>query len=399
MTERPPTPATTSRHILALGAGVLMNMTFGSLYAWSVFIPGLEQEFTILRADVSIVFSLAVISFTAGNFFVPFLFGRLPTALLPLLSAGLAGAGLALAGMGSGYQTIIFGFGVLFGLGCGIAYNTSLQTAQFALPNNPGLANGIIISSFAVGSILAAHLLSESLAAVGVRATFWMLALSIVAVGVAAVALLALSGVKLLRHDRVSGPSQNHRVLGISWVGFFLGAFAGTMAIGHGAAIVLHFGGPETLAVTGVAMLGIGNATGRLFSGWLSDHISVRSVAGLAHLTSAIGLIVVLANPTGEGAVVTLVMAGIAYGMTASVYPSVVSIFMARASYGRNFGILLTAWGVAGLAGPLIGGYSFDMTSDYRVALEFAAVASVLGIFNAMRLPPRNPMVNTNLQK
>jgi OFA family oxalate/formate antiporter-like MFS transporter len=102
-------------------------------------------------------------------------------------------------------------------------------------------------------------------------------------------------------------------------------------------------------------------------------------------------LVVVLGNPSGEGAVVTLVMAGIAYGMTASVYPSAVSIFMGRASCGRNFGILLTAWGAAGLAGPFIGGYSFDMTSDYRVALEFAAVASVLGLFNAMRLPRQNP--------
>ncbi len=391
MTESPSALPTTSRHILALGAGVLMNMVFGSLYAWSVFIPGLEQEFTVLRADVSIVFSLAVISFTAGNFLVPFLFGRLPTALLPLLSAGLAGAGLALAGMGSGYQTIVFGFGVLFGLGCGIAYNTSLQTAQFALPNKPGLANGIIISSFAVGSILAANLLSDSIAVTGVRATFWMLALSVIAVGSVSVVLLALSSVKLPRQDRARGPSENRRILGISWVGFFLGAFAGTMAIGHAAAIVLHFGGPEALAVTGVAVLGIGNAAGRLFSGWLSDLISVRSVAGLAHLTSAIGLVVVLSNPTGEGAVVTLVMAGIAYGMTASVYPSAVSIFMGRASYGRNFGILLTAWGAAGLAGPFIGGYSFDMTSDYRVALEFAAVASVLGLFNAMRLPRQNP--------
>jgi OFA family oxalate/formate antiporter-like MFS transporter len=391
MIDSPSTRRIVSRHILALGAGVLMNMAFGSLYAWSVFIPSLEQEFTILRADVSVVFSLAVISFTAGNFFVPFFFGRLPTALLPLLSAGLAGAGLALAGMGSGYQTIIVGFGALFGFGCGIAYNTSLQTAQFALPNKPGLANGIVISSFALGSILAAHLLSDSIAVTGVRATFWVLALSVFGVGLVSVVLVALSGIKLPRQDRTGGPSENRRVLGISWVGFFLGAFAGTMAIGHAAAIVLHFGGPATLAVTGVAVLGIGNAAGRLFSGWLSDLISVRSVAGLAHLTSAIGLVVVLGNPSGEGAVVTLVMAGIAYGMTASVYPSAVSIFMGRASCGRNFGILLTAWGAAGLAGPFIGGYSFDMTSDYRVALEFAAVASVLGLFNAMRLPRQNP--------
>ncbi len=391
MVDNAPTPSPAANNILALGASVLMNMVFGSLYAWSVFIPGLEHEYEILRADVSIVFSLAVISFTAGNFFVPFLFGRVPTAVLPLLAAALAGTGLALAGMGAGYQAVIFGFGVLFGLGCGVAYNTGLQSAQYALPDKPGLANGIIISSFATGSILAAYLLSDSIHRTGVGATFWLLGLIVVAAGAAAVILLTLSGVRLPRQDKAAASPENRRVLSISWIGFFLGTFAGIMAIGHGAAIVTRFGGPEALAVTGVALLGIGNATGRLFSGWLSDHISVRSVAGLAHLTSAIGLVVVLANPTGEGAVVTLVLAGLAYGMTASVYPSAVSIFMGRAAYGRNFGILLTAWGAAGLAGPFVGGYTFDITSDYRVALEIAAVASVLALFNAMRLPRQSP--------
>jgi hypothetical protein len=42
---------------------------------------------------------------------------------------------------------------------------------------------------------------------------------------------------------------------------------------------------------------------------------------------------------------------------------------------------------VAGLLGPIAGGFFFDLTGDYRVALEFACVASILGLFNAMRLP------------
>ena len=122
-----------NRRILALVAGGLLNLSFGSLYAWSVFITALEMDLDILRADVSIVFSLAVVSFTVGNFVSPMLFGRVPIWALPIIATLSAVGGLGWAAMGSGYVPIIVGYGVFFGFGCGFAYNTSLQAAQRAL--------------------------------------------------------------------------------------------------------------------------------------------------------------------------------------------------------------------------------------------------------------------------
>ena len=97
-----------------------------------------------------------------------------------------------------------------------------------------------------------------------------------------------------------------------------------------------------------------------------------------------------LANPTGDGAIVAMTMAGLAYGIAASVYPSALSIFIGPDGHGRNVGILLTAWGAAGLMGPMLAGYFFDLTSDYRIPIEFACIASVLALINAMRLPRTN---------
>lgn len=364
-----------------------MNLVFGSLYAWSVFIAGLEHDLGIARTDVSIVFSLAVVSFTAGNFAAPFVFGRIPTAMLPIIAIVSAGGGLALAAMGDGYPAVIVGYGILFGFGCGFAYNTALQSAQHALPDRPGLANGIIISAFAVGSMLAANLLGISVAVRGVQTTFWLLAIVICGAGVLAVILLAASGVHLERAEARNRDHANRHILSISWVGFFLGALAGIMSIGHAATIITHFGGTAAGAVLGITLLGFGNAAGRLGAGMLSDYISARSVAALAHLTGAIGFVSVLASPTGDGAILAMSLAGLSYGMTASVYPSVVSIFMGRAGFGRNFAVLLTAWGTAGLIGPFLGGYFFDLTGDYRVPMEIACVVCVLAVFNAMRLP------------
>lgn len=375
------------RRFAALIAGILLNMVFGSLYAWSVFISGLEHDLGIQRTDVSIVFSLAIVSFTLGNFLVPFAFGRMKTAALPLFGLAFGAGGLALAATGDSYMTVIVGYGLLFGLGCGLTYNVSLQAGLRALPNNPGLANGLIISSFAAGGVLAATLLEMSVAANGVRATFWLLAISVAATGLAAMFLLAISGIHLPRQQmRNAGPASSNILL-VCWPGFFLGALAGVLSIGHAATIITHFGGTAAAAVTGVTLLSIGNASGRLTSGWLADFVAVRSVAAISHLVGAIGFVIVLAYPNGTGAVITMALAGVSYGMAAGIYPSAVSIFLGRGNYGRNFAVLLTAWGVAGLLGPIAGGFFFDLTGDYRVALEFACVASILGLFNAMRLP------------
>lgn len=379
-----------NRRILALFAGILLNLSFGSLYAWSVFITALEMDLGVLRADISIVFSLAVVSFTVGNFVSPMFFGRIPVWSLPIIAVSSAVGGLAWAAMDAGYVPIIVGYGVLFGFGCGFAYNTSLQAAQRALPTKPGLANGIVISAFALGSVIAASILSDSITDMGARSAFWLLGLTVGAFGIVATVLIAASGEVLPRQSYARGAHAHRRILGICWIGFFLSSLAGIMSIGHAVTIITHFGGAAEAAVFGVTLLAIGNALGRLGAGWLSDIISVRSVAGISHLIGSIGFVVVLANPTGDGAVVAMTMAGLAYGITASVYPSALSIFIGPDGHGRNVGVLLTAWGAAGLIGPVLAGYFFDLTSDYRIPIEFACIASILALMNAIRLPKTN---------
>jgi OFA family oxalate/formate antiporter-like MFS transporter len=375
------------RRLLGLLAAIMLNMVFGSLYAWSVFIAGLEHDLGVMRTDVSIVFSLAIVCFTLGNFLIPFAFGRMPTPALPLFGLISGAGGLALAAMGDGYLAIVIGYGLLFGLGCGLNYNVVLQSGLMALPGKPGLANGLIISSFAAGGVCAAYLLEMSVAAHGVKPTFWALALTIAATGVCALVLIAASGIRLPRQNMRRPDGHDSRTMRICWIGFFLGAVSGVMSIGHAAPIIMHFGGAAEAAVLGVTLLSIGNAAGRLASGWLSDYVAVRSVAGISHLTGTLGFIAVLANPSGEGAVIAMALAGVAYGMTAGIYPSAISILLGHKSYGRNFAVLLTAWGVAGLFGPVAGGYFFDVTGDYRVSLEIACAAAVLALFNAMQLP------------
>ncbi len=49
-----------------LFGGVLMTLALGTLYAWSVFVKPLENEFGWKRAQTSSVFTLAVVMFAAS---------------------------------------------------------------------------------------------------------------------------------------------------------------------------------------------------------------------------------------------------------------------------------------------------------------------------------------------
>ena len=80
-----------------IAAAVLLMTVLGSMYAWSVFILPLEDSLQVPRADVSLIFSLATLTFTMGMLVAPLLYPRLSPARLALGIAALAGLGHLLA--------------------------------------------------------------------------------------------------------------------------------------------------------------------------------------------------------------------------------------------------------------------------------------------------------------
>ncbi len=376
----------TIRRIAALAAAVAVNASFGALYAWSVFVPALELELSVSRTEISAVFSLAIAAFMTGNLTSAALFGRIPAPFLPLISGVLAAIGLNMGASGD-YLHLLIGFGLMFGFAAGLAYNATLQLAQAALISRPGLANGLVISGFALGGTIAAAVLAPNIETMGALPTLALLGTTVALIVAAASLVLFFAGSRLERVTWTGMPKEDRRILGISWLGFLLGTFSGLIAIGHAAPIILHFGGTAAGAILGVTLIGLSNALGRFCAGALSDIIGVRSTAGLAHLIGAGGFMFVLASPDATGAMLTVVIEGFAYGMASSAYPSALAILLPRNTHGRNFALLLTAWGIAGLTGPYLGGYFYDFSGDYRIALEFGCVASMFALINAMRLP------------
>jgi MFS family permease len=54
--------------------------------------------------------------------------------------------------------------------------------------------------------------------------------------------------------------------------------------------------------------------------------------------------------------------------------------FWGAKNAGVNYGILFTAWGIAGIIGPRLGGVMFDRYSNYRAAFYSAAALAAVAL-------------------
>ena len=78
------------------------------------------------------------------------------------------------------------------------------------------------------------------------------------------------------------------------------------------------------------------------------------------------------------------------YGTQLSVYTALAGDFYGTKYLATNYGVLLLAWGFAGVLGPVIGSRVFVSTGTYQYAFFGSAVlaCAALGLLSIVR-PPR----------
>ena len=140
----------------AIAAATVLNVPYGTIYAFSVFLVALEAKLGVGRAQMSAVFALATITLTVGMNVSPRLYRVLPPPLIALGCGALGAAGIALAAAGTSYAQVLFGFGVLFGLSAGIAFTLNQQCVNALMDRPSGLVNGYIVSHYPLGAMVGA---------------------------------------------------------------------------------------------------------------------------------------------------------------------------------------------------------------------------------------------------
>jgi MFS transporter, OFA family, oxalate/formate antiporter len=401
--SRPSTPAnrntkgavSISRWWRLLG-GTLMTLALGTLYAWSVFVTPLEKEFGWKRAQTSTVFTLAVVTFAASFLLAGRLQDRFGPFWISVTGSVLISLGFLLCAYTSSLYSLFFFYGILGGAGNGFGYSTVVPVMAKWFPEKTGLAIGMAIAGYGGGSAIFGSLANLVLfPRFGWRASCMMLGGIFLA--------MTMIGAFLLKNpavgDQPAAPVSAHHARSIRyqftpkevlrtpafyllWLGFGLGSTAGLMVISQLIPFALNQGiSSAALATLGLVIGALGNVSGRIVSGWLSDQMgrlnTLRVVLAMS-CVSMPALYWVGARVTGLYALIFIVY--FCYGTQASVNPATVSDFWGTRHAGVNFGLLFTAWGFAGILGPTIGGALFDKYRNYEVAFYTAAVLAAVAL-------------------
>jgi len=378
--------------------GLSMNIALGTLYAWSVFVAPLEKEFGWKRAQTSNVFTIAVVVFALSFILAGRLQDKFGPFWVSLTGGVLVSLGFFLCAYTHSLNYLYACFGGIGGLGNGFGYATPIPVMAKWFPDKRGLAVGLAVAGYGGGSALFGPLANLKLIpAYGVHTTFMILGVIFLFMTVIGALLLqnpppgykpagwvpaSASKAAATTYDFSPGEVLRTPTFYFMWVAYALGTSAGLMVISQLVPFAKSVGIPSAaLATMGLVVGAIGNASGRILSGWMSDALGRLNVLRLMIAISMIAMPVLYKVGSNVAALYVVVfIAYWCYGTQLSVNASTTSDFWGTKNAGINYGILFTAWGVAGIIGPRIGGVLFDKYKNYQMAFYTAAVLAAVAL-------------------
>jgi MFS transporter, OFA family, oxalate/formate antiporter len=379
-----------------LVGGVLMTLALGTLYAWSVFVTPLENEFGWKRAQTSSVFTVAVVMFAASLLLAGRLQDKFGPFWISMTGSILASLSFLLFAYTYSLYSLFFFYGILGGLGLGFGFGTVVPVMAKWFPDKTGLAIGLALLGFGGGSAIFGTFANLVLfPRFGWRTSCMILGGIFLVMTMTAAFLLknpaishqasdspSVLSTATTRHQYTPGEVLRTPAFYLLWFGFGLGSTAGLMVISQLIPFAHSQGiASATLATLGLVVGAIGNVSGRVLSGWLSDILGRLNTLRVVLAASSVAMPALYSVGAHLAALYVLIfVVYFCYGAQASVIPTTVSDFWGTKHAGANYGSIFTAWGFSGILGPTIGGVLFDKYKNYGIAFYTAAGLSVVAL-------------------
>jgi len=370
-------------------AGLCINLTIGVVYSWSVIKKALISEWGWTNSEASLPYTVAIVAWALCNYFAGTLQDKIGPRKVVTLGAIFTGLGLVLSSFSQSVPLLIVTYGILTGAGIGFAYASVTPPAlKWFHPSKKGMVAGIVVSGMGLASLYIAPLTTSLLNNYGISRTFFVLGTFILVVSTLVAQLInnpptgyippvpantpKSMASNLSPKDIVWREMIKTRQFYLLWVMFTFASSAGLMIIGNIATIAKSQADMENGFYL-VGLLAIFNAGGRLAAGFLSDKIGRVRMMMIVFVLQAVNMLMFAAYSTPLAISVGTAIAGIGYGALLSLFPSIISDFYGVKNFGGNYGILYTAWGVAGTIGPIVAGIAVDRTGAYNLAYMISA--------------------------
>ncbi|MFT3903825.1 MAG: OFA family MFS transporter [Niabella sp.] len=383
---------TNNRWLIAI-IGTVIQLCLGTVYAWSFFQKPIADANQWSNSQVAWAFSIAIfmlgISAAWGGTVLP-KYGPKKLAIIGgiLYALGYFIASYALSK--HSLPLLYVGFGVVGGIGLGLAYVTPVTTASKWFPDKQGLVTGMVVMGFGLGAVL----MSKILAPVFMEMTGNNLGLVFRYIGITLLIVLPLSGM-FMRFPPTNASSTTpsaqaapkekislskillSRQFIIIWLMFMFNVVAGMIFISFQSPLLqdllklrmpagTDFQSEEIthqLASAGATLIAISsllNGIGRFVWGAASDKIGrIQTFRWMLIIQVVVFVVLIfLKQPLLFSVLVCIVL--LCYGGGFGVIPSFVKDVFGSKLMPVVYGSMLTAWGVGGIIGPQIVAFMKD---------------------------------------
>jgi len=434
-----------NRWLVVIGA-ILIQLALGALYAWSVFTKLLTDPAGIYQfsaTQTAWIFSAGLATFALVMVLAGRWQAKTGPRLMTVLGGLLLGLGFVLGGIfGSSFWLQLLFIGIVAGAGIGMAYVVPIAVGVKWFPDRKGTITGLAVAGFGFGATIWVKLAGSWFGGLLNHAGVFGLppVQSVFLIyGIVFATLVLLGSLVMVNPPEGYSPkgwdpadaatAARTRSKGFTpgemlrspqfyaiWLVFAFSAIAGLMVIyciqlfGLDA---LQFRGVENaIVVTGTAMAwyAIFNGLGRILWGMISDRtgrknaiIAMSAFQGLIMLAMYHGFI---NFGLAAGLVIGASFVGFNYGGIFALFPAITADYFGNKEVGRNYGWIFTAYGVAGIFGPLLAGVFKDaaaMGASPKVWMTpflIAGVACMLGALIMMfTRNPNRKVTETKLER
>jgi OFA family oxalate/formate antiporter-like MFS transporter len=398
-------------------SGTGINLALGILYTWSIFKGSIKESiesgvpgaFNWDIASLNDPYAVCCIIFAFAMILAGKCQDKFGPRITSFIGGLLVGIGFIWISTTTSYIAWILGFGVLAGIGIGFGYSAATPPAlKWFPPSKTGLIAGLVVSGFGLASVYIAPL-SQFLLGV------WGLQNAMLFFGVAFLIVVCLLSLMLINppagyvpegsipsgsgvstdspRDYIPSDMLKTGTFYKIWFLYFIGSGAGLMVIGSIAGMAKQSMGE--LAFLVVAIMAIGNAGGRIVAGYLSDKIGRKITLVIMLMFQAFlmfAAIPVIGSGNSSSVILVLIatLIGFNYGTNLSLFPSLTKDNWGLKSFGTNYGIVFTAWGVGGFVMGRLSQMLQAESGSYNSSFITAGVLLIIGGILAFTLKEKD---------
>lgn len=388
-----------------LGLLLSVMVVIGSTF--SVFFKNIINEIDWSRGQVSLAFSLFLLSTVVGLPFIGRLVDRIGSrrVIIPcVIVFGFTLFTFRLFHSNLQYFYLIF---IIIGL---IAGGTStlpyFKVITRSFTRHRGLALGIANSGTGVGQFVLPYLAFLLIAGYGWRDAYAIIGLVVMLITVPLVYYglnekhrsqdppenatdsFDEAGMELTEAIR----SGNFWLIGIA---FFLGATTLLGYLIHMVPLLTDRGLSAQTAAMAASAFGFSQLLGRLLAGVLLDRYFAPYVIALMWMVSIVIFLLLWTGVDGYILIICTALLGFAWGGEGDVLAYMVSRYFGLREFGSIYGLLLTMHMLGGVAGPWLMGSSFDALGSYTLILGGMAVIMSIATVIILQMQ-RYPILNNS---